>query len=277
VTDLNVVTWGRGDPVVMVHGSGPSWGEETWAEQQPLSDVYRLVLIDRRGFGDSPPAGGEGFEVDAEDIAEVLGRRAHLVGHSYGGLGCLLAAARRPEAVASLTVIEPPAFSLTRGTDASDDLAARLRAVFENQSTTRPEHFWTGFLEAFGLEPADTGFDSWAAMTSQLTATDLVGIETTRRERVPFWEPVIPVEDLAPAPFLTLVVSGDWTNVGESARRIAGRAFNEICDALERAIGAERAVIAGAAHGPQLRRPEAFNSRLRSFLDSASSRAPGDS
>jgi pimeloyl-ACP methyl ester carboxylesterase len=31
--------------------------------------------------------------VDAEDIAEVLGRGAHLVGHSYGGLGCLLAAA----------------------------------------------------------------------------------------------------------------------------------------------------------------------------------------
>jgi pimeloyl-ACP methyl ester carboxylesterase len=41
VTDLNVVTWGHGDPVVMVHGSGPSWGVETWAKQQPLSDVYR--------------------------------------------------------------------------------------------------------------------------------------------------------------------------------------------------------------------------------------------
>jgi pimeloyl-ACP methyl ester carboxylesterase len=170
VTDLNVVTWGHGDPVVMVHGSGPSWGEETWAEQRPLSDVYRLLLIDRRGFGDSPPAEGEDFEVDAEDIAEVLGRGAHLVGHSYGGLGCLLA-------------------------------AARLHAVFESQSTMEPERFWIAFLEAFGLEPGDTGFESWAAMTSRLSAMDLAGIETTRRERVPFWEPVIPVEDLASAPF----------------------------------------------------------------------------
>jgi pimeloyl-ACP methyl ester carboxylesterase len=277
VTDLNVVTWGHGDPMVMVHGSGPSWGEETWAEQRPLSDVYRLQLIDRRGFGDSPPAEGEDFEVDAEDIAEILGRGAHLVGHSYGGLGCLLAAARRPEAVVSLTVIEPPAFSLTRGTDASDDLAGRLRAVFESQSTVGPERFWIAFLEAFGLEPGDTGFESWAAMTSQLPARDLVGIETTRRERVPFWEPVIPVEDLASAPFPKLVVSGDWTNVGESARRIAGRAFGEICDALARAIGAERAVIPGAAHGPQLSRPEAFNNRLRSFLDSASRHSLPDS
>jgi pimeloyl-ACP methyl ester carboxylesterase len=159
----------------MVHGRGPSWGEETWAEQRPLSDAYRLLLIDRRGFGDSPPAEGGDFEVDAEEIAEVLGRGAHLVGHSYGGLGCLLAAARRPEAVVSLTVIEPPAFSLTTGSGASDDLAARLRAVFENPSTMGPERFWIGFLEAFGLEPADTGFDSWAAMASQLSAMDLVG------------------------------------------------------------------------------------------------------
>ncbi|HET6728206.1 MAG TPA: hypothetical protein VFG96_02240 [Jiangellaceae bacterium] len=67
MTDPNVVTWGHGDPVVMVHGSGPSWGEETWAEQRSLSDAYRLLLIDRRGFGDSPPAEGEDFGVDAED------------------------------------------------------------------------------------------------------------------------------------------------------------------------------------------------------------------
>ena len=111
----------------------------------------------------------------------------------------------------SLTVIEPPAFSLTRGTDAS------------------------------------------------------------------FWEPVIPAEDLASAPFPTLVVSGDWTNVGESARRIAERTFGENCDALARAIGAERAVIPGAAHGPQPSRPEAFNNRLRSFLDSASRHSLPDS
>ena len=47
----------------------------------------------------------------------------------------------------------------------------------------------------------DTGFDSWGMMTSQLSPMDLVGIETTRRERVPFWEPVIPVEDPAWVPF----------------------------------------------------------------------------
>jgi pimeloyl-ACP methyl ester carboxylesterase len=87
-------------------------GEETWAEQRRLSDVHRLLLIDRRGFGDSPPAEGE--------------------------------------AVVSLTVIEPPAFSLTRGTDASDDLVARLHAVFGSQSTMGPERFWIAFLEAFG-------------------------------------------------------------------------------------------------------------------------------
>jgi pimeloyl-ACP methyl ester carboxylesterase len=217
---------------------------------------------------------GEDFEVDAEDIAEMLDERAHLVGHSYGALGCLLAAARRPEAVVSLTVIEPPAFSLTRGAERSDELAARLRAVFENHATARPERFWIAFLAAFGLEPGDTGFDSWAALAARFSPADLVGIETTRRERVPFEEPVIPVGDLASAPFPTLVISGDWANVGVRARHIGGRAFGEICDRLARAVGAERAVIADAAHGPQLRQPEAFNGRLRAFLDSASKDPP---
>jgi hypothetical protein len=35
----------------------------------------------------------------------------------------------------------------------------------------------------------DTGFDCWGMMTSQSSPMDLVGIETTRRERVPFREP----------------------------------------------------------------------------------------
>ena len=46
----------------------------------------------------SPPADGDDFEVDARDIAEALGDGAHLVAHSYGGVGALLAAAARPQA-----------------------------------------------------------------------------------------------------------------------------------------------------------------------------------
>ena len=108
-----MTVWGEGEPAVFVHGSF-GWGEETWAKQRPLADSYRLLLVDRRGFGGSPPDGSVDFDRDADDVADVLGDGAHLVGHSYGGVVSLLAAARHPDAVRSLTVIEPPALGLVR-------------------------------------------------------------------------------------------------------------------------------------------------------------------
>ncbi|MBA2631504.1 MAG: alpha/beta fold hydrolase [Chloroflexi bacterium] len=82
-------------------------------------------MPDRRGYGRSPHA-DPSFEFDAEDIAELLGDGAHLVGTSYGGLSALLAAARRPHAVRPLVVSEPVAFAIARGTPAVDELAARF-------------------------------------------------------------------------------------------------------------------------------------------------------
>jgi pimeloyl-ACP methyl ester carboxylesterase len=122
-TGLNVTVWGDGEPAVFVHGSF-GWGEETWREQRPLADSHRLLLVDRRGFGGSPANGRVDFERDAEDVAELLADGAHLVGHSYGGVVSLLAAARKPHAVRSLTVIEPPALGLVRGNPAVEEFIA---------------------------------------------------------------------------------------------------------------------------------------------------------
>ena len=70
-TDLHVVELGAGEPVVFIHGSF-GWGEETFPEQRALADGYRVLLVHRRGYGESPPAGDLGFEAQAEDVAEVL-------------------------------------------------------------------------------------------------------------------------------------------------------------------------------------------------------------
>ena len=112
MSDLFVESWGRGTPVVLVHGSLAT-GPDEWQAQRPLADEgFRLVVFDRRGYGRSPAADGEDFLRDADDIAELMGDGAHLVGHSYGGLGVLFAAARRPDATRSLTLLEPGAFTL---------------------------------------------------------------------------------------------------------------------------------------------------------------------
>src|SRR5512134_2201578 len=109
---LFVDSWGTGTPVLLVHGSLAT-GADEWQAQRPLGDEgFRLLVLDRRGYGRSPAADGEDFLRDADDIVALMDQGAHLVGHSYGGLGALFAAARRPEATLSLALLEPVPFAL---------------------------------------------------------------------------------------------------------------------------------------------------------------------
>ena len=113
---LEVVVWGFGPRVVLVHGAVFN-GPLTWTEQRPLGERWRLEVLNRRGYGKSPPPEVRSdFEEDARDIAALLGDDAHLVGHSYGAIGALYAAALRPQAVRSLTINEPPATDRSRAT-----------------------------------------------------------------------------------------------------------------------------------------------------------------
>jgi predicted metal-binding membrane protein len=59
--------------------------------------------------------GRQDFAVDADDIFPLLSSRPHVVAHSYGVLGTLIAAAQRPEDVRSLALIEPPLYDLVPG------------------------------------------------------------------------------------------------------------------------------------------------------------------
>src|SRR5215208_2181020 len=145
---LHVTVWGEGDPAVFVHGSF-GWGEETWQAQRPLAEVYKLLLVDRRGFGATPADGRTDFDRDADDVAGLLGGPAHLVGHSYGGVVSLLAAARRPEAVRSLTVIEPPALALVRGEPAVEDFLAHMDQ--SQRDSQDSDEYRARFLQGFGF------------------------------------------------------------------------------------------------------------------------------
>src|ERR687891_1786443 len=78
MSDRFVDSWGTATRVVLVSGSLATGGEE-WQAQRPLADEgYRLLVMDRRGYGRSP-ADREDFLRDADDIAEVMGDGAHLV------------------------------------------------------------------------------------------------------------------------------------------------------------------------------------------------------
>lgn len=249
---LHVQRWGEGPPVLLVHGSVLN-GEMTWAQQRPLADRWGLVVPDRRGYSPNPPVEREDFAVDAGDIAEMLGDGMHLVGHSYGGVIALLAAAQRPDAVRSLTVIEPPAFGLVRD-DPVVEAWLRRTIEFWERGPRDPEAFLRAFLGAVG---------SAAALPSPLPPPLLQHARLLQVERPP-WEAEIPLAQLRAAPFTKLVVSG-----GHSA------VFDAVCDVLERELEAERAVIPGAGHSvPHTGTP--FNERLERFLRAAEAHTSPD-
>jgi pimeloyl-ACP methyl ester carboxylesterase len=60
-----------------------------------------------------------------------MGGGAHLVGHSYGGLGALFAAARRLEATLSLALLEPAALALGQDDPAGRALVDEVRRIWD--------------------------------------------------------------------------------------------------------------------------------------------------
>jgi pimeloyl-ACP methyl ester carboxylesterase len=89
-----------------------TWGAACLEGQKSLAGGYRLLVVDRRGYGSSPDIDRSDYDVDASDVIELLGEGAHLVGHSYGGVVAMFAAGRRPEAARSLALTEPAAFRI---------------------------------------------------------------------------------------------------------------------------------------------------------------------
>src|SRR5215210_6198603 len=100
-----VLREGGGPEVLLVHGGASP--DTTWGALAPLRARWTLARLYRRGYPPSPPAadGRHDFDVDAADVAALLGARPHVVAHSYGVLGTLIAAAREPARVRSLTLI----------------------------------------------------------------------------------------------------------------------------------------------------------------------------
>src|SRR5689334_9935459 len=114
MSKINVTVWGgaarSAGRSIFIHGS-TTWGSSAFARQRPLAENYRLELVDRRGYGVSPDVRHSDATVDARDVVELLSDgEANLVGHSYGTVVALLAASWRPEAVRSLTLLEPSCY-----------------------------------------------------------------------------------------------------------------------------------------------------------------------
>ena len=236
--DVPVVTAGDSSapPVVLVHGSGDP-AAAVWGDQMGLAERYRLLAVTRRGWPPGPPAPG-GFDVDARDLADFLARLggAHLVGHSYGAVSALCAAARRPSLVRSLTLVEPTAFGLVPEHPEVAELLSRLLDLFGQARAggLDPTRFAAGFELALDPEA------SWPRRPPEppraLTARDAAFARAAMRE-APVWEAD---PDLSALRSISVaVVTGGWHP-----------AIEAVADHLCREAGAHHDIVRGHGHFP---------------------------
>ena len=233
---LNAREMGEGPRLLLFHGAAAP--EVGWEKQEPLSEHFRLIIPWRRGYGDSPPADQQDFELDAEDILELLDTHsAHAAAYSYGAVGLLVAASKRPNLFQSLTLIEPPTFQLVADDPDVQALMGQLGELAQKGPDGAPPEL-QDFVK-LGKLAGERGFPPPLPMRSPVEA------------EIDFDE--IREHDGCPV----MVVSGDHHP-----------GWERVCDALAERLDAERQKVPGFGHAPQ--RVDGFNEKLESFLTRAS-------
>jgi haloalkane dehalogenase len=107
---LHYVDEGKGDPVVLVHGT-PTWSFEWRHVIRGLSPTHRVIAPDHLGFGlsERPRRAAYDPEWHAENFSEFIDRLRlrdfTLVVHDYGGPIAMPVALRGPDVVRRLVVI----------------------------------------------------------------------------------------------------------------------------------------------------------------------------
>jgi pimeloyl-ACP methyl ester carboxylesterase len=241
--DLDVERIGSGPPVLLVHGSIVD-ASRTWRAQRELAERWALTIPNRPGFADSPPLQRGDFELEAPLFAELLEGGSHLVGHSYGAVIALLAAALRPDDVRSLIVSEPGLLRLAAGDPVGDAMLERGEQMYRAGPQLAPAEFLRMFR---------AGVHSAHETPEELPGWLEHGATLAKHERPP-WEAEPPFGELERAPFPKLVISGGHSPV-----------FETVCDTLAERIGAERRILAGRQHTiPTLGEP--YNACVEEFM-----------
>ena len=109
----NYLEAGQGDPVILIHGSGP--GVTAYANWrftiEPLAQKYRVLAPDIAGFGYTERKSDQQYSLDfwvkhlTEWMDAVGVKKARFIGNSFGGSLTLAIASRYPERVESFVLM----------------------------------------------------------------------------------------------------------------------------------------------------------------------------
>lgn len=254
---MHVTRWGVAGPtVVMVHGSaqGSTVGGDLHFQRQALlaERGWQVLVPDRPGHGRSAdPGRGDDADADGDLIVPLLGEGAHLVGHSFGACVALAAAASRPGAVRSLTLIEPAMAALAADVPVVRGfLFSIVRTLFLSFGpTARIERF----IRLVNIPPEIRG-------GSNAEELKRMGRALLRLKLPPKKALLSQLEAVKAAGIPVLVVSGGWSP-----------AFEAISDRIADIAGGRRLVIRSPHHFPQQVSDE-FNDALVAFMMKSTTR-----
>ena len=241
---------GHGPPVVLIHGH--PFDRTMWAPQvRALSDRFRVIAPDLRGYGASPLTPGtvtmRELAADIWETLDALGvERAAVVGMSMGGLIAMEMTAARPDDVWALGLVATTAQPVTE----AERVERRALADEVERIGMGPlvEYMKPGL---FGPDPDDELVASvWAMMERNRPA----GAAAAMRGRVerPDYRPGLRA---VTAPAFVCVGDQDiWSTAAVTAELVG-------CLTAPRVLELER-----VGHMPNLERPDAFNAALADFL-----------
>jgi len=266
---------GAGAALLFVHGIPTDY--RAWNEQvDQFSPKYRMITYSRRLArpNENPPKYAEStIENNSKDLAGLIKNLGiapvHLVGHSYGGFTALWCAAKNPDLVRTLTLVDP-AVSTLLVKNAKNPLqflwflitspsAAMSAARFQRRSLNPSlAAFKRGDYDAALKLNVDGIMDSQGAYDKFPEPVRIMMKENEKTVgELGADVPVFTKEDASRVSMPTLLING----------ANSPKFFHEINARLAKSIPKnETARISGSAHFPHVENPAEFNSRLQDFL-----------
>jgi 3-oxoadipate enol-lactonase len=250
--DLYFEIAGEGPPLVLAHAGFVDC--RMWDEQFPVfAEHHRVVRYDRRGFGQSAMAPGPfSHRHDLHGLLDVLGiERAHLIGCSAGGQVVTEFTLEHPERTASLVLIS----------------SALGGSPFQGE-IPKPMQDLTVALQAEDVErAADLAVQIWIdgphRTPDQVSTTIREQAREMARTALPnAFAQEQPLEPSARGR-LNEIAAPTLVMVGE----LDDDSIKAIAEVLASGIrGAQKEVMSGVAHLPNMEKPEKFNQRVLKFL-----------
>jgi 3-oxoadipate enol-lactonase len=171
--------WRRPETILLLHGNAES-GRAWYGWVPSLARQYRVVRPDMRGFGASTPMPRDfpwTLDILIDDFVLLMDHlgvdRFHLVGAKIGGTIARAFAARRPERVASLTVVGTPP-PLRAG---AAERAPALNAAFEKDGVEPWAH--ATMASRLGSDFPEAGVAWWIEFMGGTAVSTQVGFMQT--------------------------------------------------------------------------------------------------